>query len=92
MGRSVKPPEGMVRVIVNVDPAVWQAYKAAAKAAGRRSASDAIRDHLEAGPPLPRGAVRPRASTTTTRAAGTARAARIDSATRRRARQRRASR
>lgn len=49
-GRSVKPPTGMVRVIINADFAAWKAYKAAAKAAGYKSASEALRDHLAAGP------------------------------------------
>ncbi len=86
MGRSVPPPAGMTRVIINVEPAVWRAYRAAAKAAGHRSASDAIRDHLEAGPTAVRRPTlsprRPAARPAPT----TARAERIASAIRRRAR------
>lgn len=64
MTRSVRPPAGKVRVIVNVDPSVWRAYRIAAAAAGYESASHAIRDHLAAGPtptgrPTKPAAVRP---------------------------------
>ena len=86
MGRSVPPPPGMTRIVINVDPHVWRAYQAAAKAAGHRSASDAIRDHLESGPPQQRKPTpsprRPAARPAPT----TARAQRIASAMRRRQR------
>ena len=86
VGRSVPPPPGMVRAIINVEPAVWRAYQAAAKAAGYRSASDAIRDHLEAGP-LQRKPPAPAPRRTAARPAPTtARAQRIASAMRRRER------